>query len=125
MITDIFSSETASNIFYKNDVKVLIEIVLRQLTDDLPNSKVFYTYLITSPILMIYNFTCYHCFVKESMQWLGLIKQILVKTDRTVYEDHLDETKSCITRISGVVEDTNHEASELIREILDLISSCR
>ncbi|KAK7597833.1 hypothetical protein V9T40_010058 [Parthenolecanium corni] len=100
MITDIFSSETASNIFYKNDVKVLIEIVLRQLTDDLPNSK-------------------------ESMQWLGLIKQILVKTDRTVYEDHLDETKSCITRISGVVEDTNHEASELIREILDLISSCR
>lgn len=63
--------------------------------------------------------------MKEITQWLELIKQILVKTDRTVYEDNLNELESCISRISADVEDTNHEANESIREILEFVSSCR
>lgn len=59
------------------------------------------------------------------MQWLELIKQILVKTDRSVYEDHLNEMEFCISRISTDVEDTNREANDLIREILEFVSSCR
>lgn len=42
MITDIFTSEDTSNLFYKNDVKVLIDIVLRNLIDNAPDYNVCY-----------------------------------------------------------------------------------
>ena len=40
IITDIFASDETSNLFYKNDVAVLIDIVLRNLVDNLPNYEV-------------------------------------------------------------------------------------
>lgn len=40
IITDIFASDETSNLFYKNDVAVLIDIVLRNLIDNSPNYEV-------------------------------------------------------------------------------------
>lgn len=40
MMKDIFSSYTTSNLFYKNDVRVLIDIVMRQFNDGFSDNKV-------------------------------------------------------------------------------------
>ncbi|XP_022800634.1 NCK-interacting protein with SH3 domain-like isoform X3 [Stylophora pistillata] len=41
-VTDIFSSQDTSEFFYTSDMKILIEIVLRQLTDLSPGTGVGY-----------------------------------------------------------------------------------
>ncbi|XP_072176871.1 NCK-interacting protein with SH3 domain-like [Diadema setosum] len=54
---DIFSSPTTSDLFYSNDMKVLIDIVVRQMTDLLPGDQVRTEYL--SLILSIFTNTSY------------------------------------------------------------------
>ena len=41
-VTDIFSSQDTSEFFYTSDMKILIEIVLRQLVDLSPGAGVSY-----------------------------------------------------------------------------------
>ena len=41
-LTDIFSSQDTSEFFYTSDMMILIEIVLRQLTDLSPGAGVSY-----------------------------------------------------------------------------------
>lgn len=98
MITDIFSNDLTSNLFYNNDVKVLIDIVLRQLMDDSP----------------VYN--------NERHKRLILMKQILKKTDVSVYKDRISDIQSCITHVSNDDEIYKSSNNELTNEIIEWLS---
>ncbi|XP_065199507.1 NCK-interacting protein with SH3 domain [Planococcus citri] len=75
IITDIFASDETSNLFYKNDVAVLIDIVLRNLVDNSPNYE-------------------------ERNEWLKLILRILQKIELSDYADKISKIQSCIEQFS-------------------------
>ncbi|ESN94574.1 hypothetical protein HELRODRAFT_68930 [Helobdella robusta] len=73
-ISDIFSDTVTSNIFYTNDAKVLVDIVLRQLTDLSPGD-----------------------FMRT--EHLSLMQLVLLNSGYFEQQHRLQELKSCLNRI--------------------------
>ena len=60
MMQDIFSQKETSNIFFTNDLMVLIDIILRQFTDRCPGDKVSQTKLDFKHLLKGYRESFWH-----------------------------------------------------------------
>lgn len=53
MFYDLFSSDKTAALVYTNDIKVLIDMIVRQLTDLSPGEAVCYLYLTNYSILSV------------------------------------------------------------------------
>ncbi|XP_016837235.1 NCK-interacting protein with SH3 domain isoform X1 [Nasonia vitripennis] len=91
LFVDLFTSDETASLFYTNDIKVLIDIILRQLFDIAPGEK--------------------------RRQYLELCRRVL-KT--AVYEEHkhrCEDVLKCFTRIFCEESPESQEDQNLVREI--------
>lgn len=56
LFVDIFSNDVTASLFYTNDIKVLIDIIVRQLFDISPGVKVTCTVRITVKVIQLADF---------------------------------------------------------------------
>lgn len=92
LFKDLFSLEVTAALFYTNDVKVLIDIIVRQLADLSPGEK-------------------------RRQQYLQLCRLVM---RNTAYEEHhhrLDDIHKCFTRIFCEESDLSYEDQQLVRDI--------
>ncbi|XP_068714578.1 NCK-interacting protein with SH3 domain-like isoform X1 [Montipora foliosa] len=98
-LTDIFSSQTTSDFFYTSDMRILIEIVLRQLTDLSPGAEL-------------------------RTEFISLLHQIFLNSDYSEHKHQANELFVCLERISKE-EDKESEQDKLIaQEILKTCIKC-
>ncbi|BES95180.1 Protein of unknown function (DUF2013) [Nesidiocoris tenuis] len=87
LLKDVFFSPSTAKLFYTNDIKVLIEIILRQMTNLAPNSK-------------------------QRTEYLELCRLVLFSCEDATFEHRLSELKSLFNYIineeaPGVPQDKN------------------
>lgn len=92
-VTDIFSSQDTSEFFYTSDMKILIEIVLRQLTDLSPGAGM-------------------------RTEYISLLHQILLNSNYSEHKHQASELFTCLTRISKEEEEESEQDRLIAQEIL-------
>ncbi|XP_022800633.1 NCK-interacting protein with SH3 domain-like isoform X2 [Stylophora pistillata] len=92
-VTDIFSSQDTSEFFYTSDMKILIEIVLRQLTDLSPGTGM-------------------------RTEYISLLHQILLNSNYSEHKHQASELLTCLTRIRKEEEKEGEQDRLIAQEIL-------
>lgn len=98
-LTDIFSSQTTSDFFYTSDMLILIEIVLRQLTDLSAGSEL-------------------------RTEYLSLLHQILMNSDYSERKHQANELMACLERISQEDDKESEKDKIIAQEILKTCIKC-
>ncbi|KAK2587861.1 hypothetical protein KPH14_003958 [Odynerus spinipes] len=91
LFIDLFSNEYTAGLFYTNDVKVLIEIILRQLFDMYPGDK--------------------------RRQYLELCRRVLRTSNYNEHRHQSEDLLKCFTRIFCEETTDSQEDQQLVREI--------
>lgn len=91
LFIDLFSNDYTAGLFYTNDVKVLIEIVLRQLFDMYPGDK--------------------------RRQYLELCRRVLRTSNYNEHRHQSEDLLKCFTRIFCEETSDSQEDQQLVREI--------
>lgn len=92
LFTDLFSRKCTANLFYTNDIKVLIDIIVRNISDLCPGDE-------------------------RRTQYLELCRLVMKNTN---YDDHshrIDEILKCFTRIFCEEGKVSGNDQKLVREI--------
>ncbi|XP_073980111.1 NCK-interacting protein with SH3 domain isoform X2 [Rhodnius prolixus] len=96
LLNDLFSYSATAKLFYTNDVKVLIDIIVRQITDLTPHNK-------------------------KRTEYLELCKLIMYTCDDTAFEHRLDDLNSLFSRILFDEVPEVPEDRYLVREIKEAL----
>ncbi|XP_036140325.1 NCK-interacting protein with SH3 domain isoform X3 [Monomorium pharaonis] len=91
LFVDLFSNDTIASLFYTNDVKVLIDIILRQLFDMFPGDK--------------------------RRQYLELCRRVLRTSNYNEHRHRSGDLLKCFTRIFCEETAESHEDQQVVREI--------
>lgn len=91
LFTDLFSNDTTASLFYTNDVKVLIDIILRQLYDMFPGDK--------------------------RRQYLELCRRVLRTSSYNEHRYRSEDLLKCFTRIFCEETGESQEDQQSVREI--------
>ncbi|EEB15455.1 conserved hypothetical protein [Pediculus humanus corporis] len=89
---DIFSHRNTANLFYTNDVKVLIDIIVRQLADLSPDDQ-------------------------RRNQYLQLCKLVMRNSEYSEHHHRKDDLSKCFTRIFCEETEISLKDQQLVREI--------
>ncbi|XP_046981221.1 NCK-interacting protein with SH3 domain isoform X2 [Schistocerca americana] len=92
LFKDLFSLEVTAALFYTNDVKVLIDIIVRQLADLSPGEK-------------------------RRQQYLQLCRLVMRNTAYEQHHHRLDDIRKCFTRIFCEESDLSCDDQQLVRDI--------
>ncbi|XP_049771078.1 NCK-interacting protein with SH3 domain-like isoform X1 [Schistocerca cancellata] len=92
LFKDLFSLEVTAALFYTNDVKVLIDIIVRQLADLSPGEK-------------------------RRHQYLQLCRLVMRNTAYEQHHHRLDDIRKCFTRIFCEESDLSCDDQQLVRDI--------
>ncbi|XP_069141891.1 NCK-interacting protein with SH3 domain-like [Argopecten irradians] len=95
LLTDVFSSTATANLLYTNDAKVLVDILIRQLTDLQPGDQ-----------------------VRSSM--LTLVELVVTNSDYSDHKHRQDELLQCLNHIEVEEADTEADKTVATRVILKL-----
>ncbi|XP_031850258.1 NCK-interacting protein with SH3 domain isoform X2 [Nomia melanderi] len=91
LFIDLFSNDVTAGLFYTNDVKVLIDIILRQLYDMFPGDK--------------------------RRQYLELCRRVLRNSSYDEHKYRSEDLLKCFTRILCEETEESQEDQQLVREI--------
>ncbi|XP_018043741.1 PREDICTED: NCK-interacting protein with SH3 domain [Atta colombica] len=91
LFVDLFSNDAIASLFYTNDVKVLIDIILRQLFDMFPGDK--------------------------RRQYLELCRRVLRTSNYNEHRHRSGDLLKCFTRIFCEETADSHEDQQVVREI--------
>ncbi|XP_012282420.1 NCK-interacting protein with SH3 domain [Orussus abietinus] len=91
LFVDLFGSESTAQLFYTNDIKVLIDIILRQLVDIFPGTK--------------------------RRQYLELCRRVLRTSNYDEHRHRSEDLLKCFTRIFCEETSESQEDQQLVREI--------
>ncbi|XP_020288455.1 NCK-interacting protein with SH3 domain isoform X2 [Pseudomyrmex gracilis] len=91
LFIDLFSNDAIASLFYTNDVKVLIDIILRQLFDMFPGDK--------------------------RRQYLELCRRVLRTTSYNEHRHRSEDLLKCFTRIFCEETTESQEDQQVVREI--------
>ncbi|EDO30013.1 predicted protein [Nematostella vectensis] len=94
IFTDLFSSPSTSGLFFTADMKVLIEIVLRQLTDLSPGEKV-------------------------RTEYLALLELMLTNSDYGSHQHMCSDLRACLQRIRDEEAPESQQDKTIVKNILD------
>lgn len=92
-VTDIFSSQDTSEFFYTSDMRILIEIVLRQLTDLSPGAEM-------------------------RTEYISLLHQILLNSNYCEHKHQASKLLTCLKRINKEEEKEGEQDRLIAKEIL-------
>ncbi|XP_023248469.1 NCK-interacting protein with SH3 domain isoform X3 [Copidosoma floridanum] len=91
LFIDLFTSDETASLFYTNDIKILIDIILRQLFDISPGDK--------------------------RRQYLELCRRVLKTANYDEHRHRCEDVLKCFTRIFCEEMPESHEDQDLVREI--------
>lgn len=94
LLTDLFADPNSAELFYTNDIRVLIDIIVRQITDLPPNHK-------------------------KRTDYLELCKLVLFSCDPLAFEHRLEELKSRFTYILTEEVPQVDEDKIVVRQIIE------
>ncbi|KAL3267784.1 hypothetical protein HHI36_006913 [Cryptolaemus montrouzieri] len=92
LFIDLFSKESTANLFYTNDIKVLIDIVVRNISDLSPDDE-------------------------RRTQYLDLCRLVMKNTNFDEHRHRIDEISKCFTRIFCEEGKVSAKDQKLVRDI--------
>lgn len=92
LFIDVFGKEATANLFYTNDTKVLIDIVVRQLSDLSAGDK-------------------------KRKQYLELCRRVMGNTNYAEHRHRYEDIHKCFTRIFCEESDQSRQDQQLVRDI--------
>lgn len=98
MFIDLFGNDTTASLFYTNDVKVLIDIVLRQLMDIAPGDKVIDLTINDFPHAIIDTLMWFYFQPFQRRQYLELCRRVLRTSGYNEHRHRADDVLKCFTR---------------------------
>ncbi|KAF6206927.1 hypothetical protein GE061_018163 [Apolygus lucorum] len=94
LLKDVFSSRSTAKFFYTNDIKVLIDIIVRQITDQPPNSK-------------------------RRSDYLELCRLVLFSCEDSSFEHRVDELKDLFNYIVNEEQPSVPQDKNIIRQMVE------
>ncbi|KAJ8950413.1 hypothetical protein NQ318_003689 [Aromia moschata] len=92
LFNDLFSRRTTATLFYTNDIKVLIDIIVRNISDLSPGDK-------------------------RRQQYLELCRRVMRNTNYDEHKHKVDEILKCFTRIFCEESDLSKYDQKLVKDI--------
>uniref|UniRef100_A0A1B6DI14 SH3 domain-containing protein n=2 Tax=Clastoptera arizonana TaxID=38151 RepID=A0A1B6DI14_9HEMI len=89
---DLFSTDKTASLFYTNDIKVLIDIIIRQLSDISPGDE-------------------------RRTEYLELCRMVLRNTNYTEHKHRVSDLQKCFTRVFCEDSDGSKQDQILVRDI--------
>lgn len=111
LFNDLFNVQKTADLFYTNDVKVCIDITVRNISDLSAGDKVKLCYIIGLFLSRVY--------VQRRHQHIELCRRIVRNTNYSEHMHQRDEILKCFTRIFCEESGQSVQDQKLVKEIIN------